>query len=65
MSNPTIGNVTPGSITTSLAEGQSETHTVSLTLPAAGSLSNMIDVFLLFDDGQGLAERVLAEQFRT
>src|SRR5205814_2107303 len=49
-SNPAVGNVTPGSITTSLAEGQTETDHVSLTLPASGSLTNMVDVFLLFDD---------------
>jgi hypothetical protein len=50
VSNPVVGNVTPTGITTVLAEGQTEHHTVSLTLPAAGSLSNMVDVFLLFDD---------------
>jgi uncharacterized protein (DUF2141 family) len=49
-SNPSIGNVTPTSITTSLAEGQTEHDTVSLTLPTAGSISNKVDVFLLFDD---------------
>ena len=49
-SNPAVGNVTPTSITTSLATGQSEHHTVSLTLPGSGSISNMVDVFLLFDD---------------
>ena len=50
VSNPTVGNVSPTGITTTLADGQSETHTVSLTLPTAGSLANMVDVFLLFDD---------------
>ena len=50
VSNPTVGNVTPTDITTTLSDGQSEHHTVSLTLPPAGSLTNMVDVFLLFDD---------------
>jgi hypothetical protein len=50
VSNPTIGNVTPTQITTVLADGQSEHHSVSLTLPPAGSLTNLVDVFLLFDD---------------
>ena len=50
VSNPAIGNVTPTSITTSLAEGQVEHDHVSLTLPGSGALSNMVDVFLLFDD---------------
>jgi uncharacterized protein (DUF2141 family) len=49
-SNPAVGNVTPTSITTSLANGQTESRTVSLTLPGSGSISNMVDVFLLFDD---------------
>jgi hypothetical protein len=50
VSNPVIGNVTPASITTVLPDGQSEHHTVSLTLPTAGSLTDKVDVFLLFDD---------------
>jgi hypothetical protein len=50
VSNPVVGNVTPTSIETVLAEGQSEHHTVSLTLPPAGSLASRVDVFLLFDD---------------
>src|SRR6185295_5898832 len=29
---------------------QSEHYSVSLTLPPAGSLTNLVDVFLLFDD---------------
>jgi serine-aspartate repeat-containing protein C/D/E len=50
VSNPTIGNVTPTSITTSLAKNQIEHDTVSLTLPSTGALTSMVDVFLLFDD---------------
>ncbi len=50
VSHPAVGNVTPSSITTSLSDGQTLTQTVSLTLPGAGSISNMVDVFLLFDD---------------
>ncbi|MDB5318904.1 MAG: Cna B-type [Phycisphaerales bacterium] len=50
VSHPAVGNVSPTSITTSLAEGQVEHDTVSLTLPGSGSISNMVDVFLLFDD---------------
>ena len=49
-SNPAQGNVSPASITTSLAVGQSFLQTVSLTLPGTGSLTNAVDVFLLFDD---------------
>lgn len=49
-SNPAQGIVTPGSITTSLAVGQSYHQTVSLTLPGTGALTNAVDVFLLFDD---------------
>ncbi len=44
------GNVTPTSLTMSLGAGEAFAQTVSLTLPAAGSLSTMVDVFLLFDD---------------
>src|SRR5262249_31788145 len=50
VSNPASGNVSPTSIMTSLAKDQVEHDTVSLTRPGAGSLSNMVDVFLLFDD---------------
>jgi hypothetical protein len=50
VSNPAVGNVTPTSITTALAKDQSEHHSVSLTLPGTGALTNMVDVFLLFDD---------------
>ncbi len=49
-SNPAQGIVSPSSITTSLAVGQSFLQTVSLTLPGTGSLTNAVDVFLLFDD---------------
>ncbi|MCA9249009.1 MAG: cadherin-like domain-containing protein, partial [Planctomycetales bacterium] len=49
-SHAAIGNVTPTSITTSLAQGESYTQTVSLTLPGAGGITNLVDVFLLFDD---------------
>ncbi len=49
-SNPAQGLVSPASITTSLAVGQSYHQTVSLTLPGTGSLTNAVDVFLLFDD---------------
>ncbi len=50
VSNPAVGNVTPSSITTSLTVGQSYRQSVSLTLPSGGALTNMVDVFLLFDD---------------
>ena len=50
ISNPAQGIVSPSSITTSLAVGQSFHQTVSLTLPGTGSLTNAVDVFLLFDD---------------
>ena len=50
VSNPASGNVSPTSITTSLAEGESHHETVSLTLPGSGGLTNLVDVFLLFDD---------------
>ncbi len=49
-SHPASGLVSPGSITVSLAAGASHRQTVSLTLPDTGSLTNMVDVFLLFDD---------------
>ncbi|MCA9175933.1 MAG: tandem-95 repeat protein [Planctomycetales bacterium] len=48
--NPAIGNVSPTSITTTLADGESFLQTVSLTLPSGGGLTNLVDVFLLFDD---------------
>ncbi|MCO6454069.1 MAG: tandem-95 repeat protein [Pirellulaceae bacterium] len=50
VSNPAVGNVTPLSIEASLAEGQTHSTTVSLTLPTTGGLTNLVDVFLLFDD---------------
>jgi Ca2+-binding RTX toxin-like protein len=49
-SNPASGNVTPTSITASLANGQTHRETVSLTLPGTGGVTNLVDVFLLFDD---------------
>lgn len=49
-SNPAVGNVTPDSITKSLSTGESYRTTVSLTLPNNNSLTNLVDVFLLFDD---------------
>ncbi|MGN6544931.1 MAG: tandem-95 repeat protein [Aureliella sp.] len=50
VSHPAVGNVTPSNITASLADGEVYTQTVSLTLPDAGGLTNLVDVFLLFDD---------------
>lgn len=50
VSNPAVGNVGPTSITKSLAIGESYRQTVSLTLPNTGALTNLVDVFLLFDD---------------
>lgn len=50
ISNPAVGNVTPSSITKSLATGESYLQTVSITLPNTGALTNLVDVFLLFDD---------------
>ena len=49
-SNPAVGNVTPLSITTSLTAGVSYFDTISITLPNTGALTNLVDVFLLFDD---------------
>lgn len=49
-SHAAVGNVTPSEITTSLTNGQSYTQTVSLTLPNNGGITNLVDVFLLFDD---------------
>ena len=37
-------------IQTSLTKGQTYTETVSLTLPTTGALTDLVDVFLLFDD---------------
>ena len=50
VSNPAVGHVSPLSITTSLAAGSSHRQSVSLTLPNTGALTNLVDVFLLFDD---------------
>jgi hypothetical protein len=50
VSNPAVGNVSPTSITTSLAKDEVYHQTVSLTLPGSGALTNLVDVFLLFDD---------------
>jgi len=50
VSNPAVGNVTPTLIQLSLAEGDVHTQTVALTLPTTGALTDMVDVFLLFDD---------------
>ncbi|MBX7105635.1 MAG: MBG domain-containing protein [Gemmataceae bacterium] len=49
-SNPAVGNVSPTSITLSLNNGQSVHQNVSITLPNTGSVTSMVDVFLLFDD---------------
>ncbi len=49
-SNPAVGIVTPTSITTSLAQGDVYRTNVSITLPNTGALTNLVDVFLLFDD---------------
>ncbi|WP_197455072.1 SdrD B-like domain-containing protein [Stieleria varia] len=50
VSNAAVGNVTPTLIETSLAKDETYTQTVSLTLPTTGALTNLVDVFLLFDD---------------
>lgn len=50
VSNPSQGLVSPGSINVNLANGQSHAQTVSLSLPGTGGITNMVDVFLLFDD---------------
>ena len=50
VSNPAVGNVSPLSITASLAKDEFYRQTVSLTLPNTGALTNLVDVFLLFDD---------------
>ena len=49
-SHAAVGNVTPGEITRSLAQGESYRTSVSLTLPTGNALTNLVDVFLLFDD---------------
>ncbi|MCA9135963.1 MAG: tandem-95 repeat protein [Planctomycetales bacterium] len=48
--HPAVGNVTPTLIATSLGQGDRYTETVSLTLPNTGGLTDLVDVFLLFDD---------------
>ncbi|NUQ64040.1 MAG: cadherin-like domain-containing protein [Pirellulales bacterium] len=50
VSNPAVGNMSPSEITISLADGESSRQNVSLTLPGSGALTNLVDVFLLFDD---------------
>ena len=50
ISNPAVGNVSPTSITTILQDEESFLQTVSITLPGNGSLTDLVDVFLLFDD---------------
>ncbi|MCA9194868.1 MAG: cadherin-like domain-containing protein, partial [Planctomycetales bacterium] len=50
VSHAAVGNVSPSLIQTSLSEGQTHTEHVSLTLPNTGALTNLVDVFLLFDD---------------
>ena len=49
-SHAAVGNVTPKAIQAALATGETHRQTVSLTLPNTGALTNMVDVFLLFDD---------------
>lgn len=49
-SHAAVGNVTPTEITKALAQGESYRTTVSITLPQNNSLTNLVDVFLLFDD---------------
>ncbi len=50
VSNPAVGNVTPLIIQQSLAQGESYLQNVTITLPSSGGLTNLVDVFLLFDD---------------
>ncbi|MCY2993289.1 MAG: hypothetical protein NTY19_36225 [Planctomycetota bacterium] len=50
VSNPAVGNVNLLSITTTLAAGDVHRQSISLTLPSTGALTNLVDVFLLFDD---------------
>src|SRR5262249_55859148 len=49
-SSPASGDVQPTAINLRLANGQTQTVAVQLTLPATGSLVPNADVFLLFDD---------------
>ena len=49
-SHPAVGNVSPSSIVASLSNGQSYNQTISITLPDTGALTDVVDVFLLFDD---------------
>jgi hypothetical protein len=49
-SNAAVGIVSPSSITTVLNQGETYRQMVSLTLPNTGALTNLVDVFLLFDD---------------
>lgn len=49
-SNAPVGLVTPRSIEVSLAAGATHRQLVSLTLPLTGALTDLVDVFLLFDD---------------
>ncbi len=49
-SNPAVGDVTPTLIEASLAKDQRLQQTVSITLPNSGALTDLVDVFLLFDD---------------
>ena len=49
-SNPSVGVVTPGVITASLADGEVFNQSVSITIPGGGGVTTMVDVFLLFDD---------------
>lgn len=49
-SHASVGAVTPSQITVALAGGETHRETVSLTLPGSGGLTNLVDVFLLFDD---------------
>lgn len=50
VSHPAQGNVSPTLIQQSLDKGQTYSTNVSLTLPNTGSLTDKVDVFLLFDD---------------
>ena len=50
VSNAKVGNVSPESIEVSLATDQIHSQIVSITLPNTGALTNLVDVFLLFDD---------------
>ncbi len=50
VSNAAVGNVSPLSITQSLAQGERSSQHVTITLPGSGGLTNLVDVFLLFDD---------------